>query len=261
MARQNRMEQIMENIRTSDIEEESIGLWFICQQCRNVSFRGELERNGYICPKCKELFPLSVENRIRLLLNELPSDIEDMNTQENEDTKCDVQTIVKTVDKYPVSLFVLNPDSSLLKKHLEAFSNAIQNALTHSIPFLSVFTASPIETEVTFADIVPLLLKLETLAEQTIPHMTVLTETDKGKLTTHLPVGEIIIAECTSQADNATRTQPQPALHAPEEQLLPEKSRNSNPSVPDISVDCYVPRPEIHEILVRFLRFFALSTQ
>lgn len=260
-AEQNRMEHIMDTVRTSEIEEESIGLWFNCAQCRNVSFRGELERNGYICPKCKELFPLSVENRIRLLLNELPSDIEDMNTHENENTECDVQTVVETVDEYPVSLFVLNPDSSLLRQHLSVFSNAIENALTNSIPFLSVFTASPIETEVSFADIVPLLLKLETLADQTIPHLTVLTETDKRKLTTHLPVGEIIIAECTSQADNATRTQPQPALHAPEEQLLPEKSGDSNLSVPDINVDCYVPRPEIHEILVRFLRFFAFSTQ
>ncbi|MXV76774.1 hypothetical protein F4083_08395 [Candidatus Poribacteria bacterium] len=257
----NRMEQNMETLRTSDIEEESIGLWHNCPQCRNVSFRGELERNGYICPKCKVLFPLSVENRIRLLLGELSSEIDDMNINENEDTEYDVLTSVETVDEYPVSLFVLTPDSPLLKKHLTVFSDAIENALTDSIPFLSVFTASPIETEVSFADIVPLLLKLETLAEQTIPHLTVLTETDRRKLTTHLPVGEIIIAECTSQSDNAARFHPQPALHAPEEQLLPEKNRDSNLSVPDISIDCYVPRPEMHEVLVQFLRFFAFTTQ
>ena len=251
----------METLRTSDIEEESIGLWHNCPNCRNVSFRGELERNGYICPKCKVLFPLSVENRIRLLLGELSSEIEDRNMNENVETECDVLTIVKTVDEYPVSLFVLNPDAPLLKKHLPIFSNAIENALTDSIPFLSVFTASPIKTEVSFADIVPLLIKLETLADKTIPHLTVLTETDRGKLKTHLPVGEIIIAECTAQSDNATRSHPQPALHAPEEQLLPEESRDSDLSVPDISVDCYVPRPEMHEVLVQFLRFFAFTTQ
>ena len=251
----------METVRTSDIEEESIGLWHKCPQCRSLSFRGELERNGYICPKCKELFPLSVENRIRLLLGELSSEIEDMNINENDNTECDVLTIVENIDEYPVSLFVLNPDSSLLRKHLSVFSDAIENALANSIPFLSVLTASPIETEVSFADIVPLLLKLEVLAEQTLPHLTLLTETDRGKLTTHLPVGEIIIAECTSQADNATRFHPQPALHAPEEQLLPEKNQDPNLSVRDISVDCYVPRPEVHEVLGRFFRFFAFSTQ
>ena len=251
----------METLRTSDIEEESIGLWHNCPQCRNVSFRGELERNGYICPKCKVLFPLSVENRIRLLLGKLSADIEDMSIDENENTECDVITIVETVDEYPVSLFVLNPDSPLMRKHLPMFSQAIEDALTNSIPLLSVFTAGPLETEVSFADIVSLLLKLETLAEQTIPHLTVLTETDRETLTTHLPVGEIIIAECTSQLDNATRFHPQPALHAPEEQLLPEKSRDSNLSVPDINVDCYVQRPEIHEVLVRFLRFFACTPQ
>ena len=247
----------METLRTSDIEEESIGLWHNCPHCRNVSFRGELERNGYLCPKCKELFPLSVENRIRLLLGELSSEIEDMNINENDNTDCDVLTVVETVAEYPVSIFVLNPDTTPSKKHLPIFSNAIEQAITNSIPFLSVFTASPIETDVSFADIVPLLLKLETLTEQTIPHLTVLTETDSGKLTTHLPVGEIIIAECTSQTDNVSRFHPQPALHAPEEQLLPEKNRDSKLNVPDISVDCYVPRTEMHEVVARFLRFFA----
>ena len=92
-----------------------------------------------------------------------------------------------------------------------------------SIPLLSIFTASPIEAQCSFTDIVPLMIQLEELAEESLPHLTVLTETDVSQLTTHLPVGEIVIAESEARSENMSRINPQPALHAPEEQLLPEK--------------------------------------
>ena len=255
------MEQNIETIRTSDIEEESIGLWHKCSHCNDVSFRGELERNGFICPKCKELFPLSIDYRLKLLTGELPSDIEDTTIADNGETECEAIAKVEIVDEYPISVFILNPETSLQTQHLTVFSDAITDAIDKSIPFLSVFTAIPIESEITFQDIVPLLLKLEELAEQSLPYLTVLTETETRKLTTHLPLGEIIIAECAYQADHAPRINPQPALHAPEEQLLPENNPESDSNIPDISVDCYVPRSELHEVLVRFLRFFTFSPQ
>ena len=106
----------------------------------------------------------------------------------------------------------------------------------------------------------PLLLQLEQLAQKALPYLTVLTETGTGQLMSHLPVGEIVIAECASRSENTPRFHPQPALHAPEEQLLPEKNRELNPNLPDISVDCYIPRPELHTVLARLLKFFASSS-
>ena len=249
----------METTRNSEITEESIGLWHKCMHCSEVSFRGELERNGFICPKCKELFPLSIENRLKLLMGEDPPDITDMPSHETADSTSDVLAAEETIAEYPVSLFILDPDSSLLQQHLTVFSEAITRALKKSTPLLSVFTASPIETEISFSEIVPLLLQLEQLSQESLPHLTVLTETGVEQLTSHLPVGEIVIAECASLSENASRFHPQPALHAPEEQLLPEKNRDSNPSMPDISVDCYIPRLELHEVLARLLKFFTSS--
>ena len=95
------------------------------------------------------------------------------------------------------------------------------------------------------------------MAQKSLPYLTVLTETGTGQLTSHLPVGEIVIAECNTRTENTTRNYPQPALHAPEEQLLPENSPDLNPSVPDISVDSYITRPELHTGITRLLRFFA----
>jgi acetyl-CoA carboxylase carboxyl transferase subunit beta len=249
----------METTRNAEITEENIGLWHKCAQCNEVSFRGELERNGFICPKCKELFPLSNENRLKLLMGDDSSDTSDVLIDDNVDSTSDVFAAEENIAGYPISLFILDPESSLLQQHLTVFSEAVTCALKKSIPLLSVFTANPIEVQISFSEIVPLLLQLEQLAQETLPHLTILTETRTGQLTSHLPVGEIVIAECVSRSENTPRFHPQPALHAPEEQLLPEKNRELNPNLPDISVDCYIPRPELHTVLTRLLKFFASS--
>lgn len=252
----------MEITRNTEVIEENISLWHKCTQCGEVSFRGELERNGFICPKCKELFPLSLERRLNLLLDIQPTDDEEFLNEEDmsDDLTSDVLAIEENVGEHPVSLFILEPDSVLVQRHLELFSEAILTAVKKSIPLLSIFTANPVESELSFPDIVPLLLQLDQLSDASLPYITVLTETGNGQLRAHLPVGEIVIAECTSELDNTSRSHPQPALHAPEEQLLPEKNRDTNLNMPDISVDTYIPRSELHMVVTRFLKFFSSST-
>ena len=252
----------MEAARNTEIPEDSISLWQKCTYCAEVSFRGELERNDFICPKCKKLFVLSIENRLKVLKEDVSLDTTEQSSNETNTESVitvDVVSIEENIAEYPVSLFILDPNSSLEQRHLTVFSDAIACALEKSIPILSVFTASPIETQCSFSDIVPLFLQLEQLAQASLPHLTILTETDVDQLTSHLPVGEIVLAECTSRMDNLVRIHPQPALHAPEEQLLPEKNRELTSGTPDICVDCYIPRPELHEVLVRLLKFFTPS--
>lgn len=250
----------METDRGTEITEDSISLWQKCVYCGEVAFRGELERNSFTCPKCKKLFVISIENRIKLLLEDGTSnDATDTNsdgTYTEDASTIDVISIEKTIEGYPASLFLLQPETTLEQRHISVFSDAITRALTKSIPLLSVFTASPTETQCSFIQTVPLMIQLEELADASLPHLTILTETDVPQLTTHLPVGEIVIAESASSADNMARINPQPALHAPEEQLLPENNREKTP---DISVDCYVPRTELHVMLVKLLKFFAVT--
>ncbi len=254
------MDLKMETARTAEIAEENISLWHKCKHCGEVSFRGELERNGFICPKCKELFALSIENRIKLLIgddshSDITEPLPDEADSENAVT-IDVISVEENIDEFPVSLFILHPDSTLQHRHLAVFAEAITCALENSIPLISVFTASPVETQCSFSEILPLHLQLEQLAQVPLPHFTILTETDVDQLTSHLPLGEIVIAECASRIENMSRPNPQPALHAPEEQLLPEKNRELTP---DISVDCYTPRLELHTVLVHLIKFFAAS--
>ena len=55
--------------RTPTDTEQIISLWYKCPGCQEVVFRGELERNLYICSYCDALFPLLAEKRLEYLLD------------------------------------------------------------------------------------------------------------------------------------------------------------------------------------------------
>lgn len=46
------------------------GMWMKCNSCRGIVYRKEVERNCHVCPKCSYHFPISVEERIALLVDE-----------------------------------------------------------------------------------------------------------------------------------------------------------------------------------------------
>ena len=45
------------------------GLWLKCNHCREIVYRKEVERNNKVCPKCQYHFPISVTERIALLVD------------------------------------------------------------------------------------------------------------------------------------------------------------------------------------------------
>ncbi|MFQ5931926.1 MAG: acetyl-CoA carboxylase, carboxyltransferase subunit beta [Nitrospiraceae bacterium] len=45
------------------------GLWLKCNHCREIVYRKEVERNSKVCPKCDYHFPISVQERIALLVD------------------------------------------------------------------------------------------------------------------------------------------------------------------------------------------------
>ncbi len=45
------------------------GLWLKCNHCREIVYRKEVERNNKVCPKCEYHFPISVAERITMLVD------------------------------------------------------------------------------------------------------------------------------------------------------------------------------------------------
>jgi acetyl-CoA carboxylase carboxyl transferase subunit beta len=68
------------------------GLWLKCNHCREIIYRKEVERNAKVCPKCEYHFPISVEERIDLLMDlgtfrEWTSDVAPTDPLEFKDTQ------------------------------------------------------------------------------------------------------------------------------------------------------------------------------
>lgn len=45
------------------------GLWLKCNHCREIVYRKEVDRNNKVCPKCDYHFPITVTERIALLVD------------------------------------------------------------------------------------------------------------------------------------------------------------------------------------------------
>jgi acetyl-CoA carboxylase carboxyl transferase subunit beta len=45
------------------------GMWLKCNHCREIVYRKEVDRNNKVCPKCDYHFPISVMERIGLLVD------------------------------------------------------------------------------------------------------------------------------------------------------------------------------------------------
>lgn len=68
------------------------GMWLKCNHCREIVYRKEVDRNDKVCPKCEYHFPISVMERIGLLVDlgsfkEWDTDLEALDPLEFHDTK------------------------------------------------------------------------------------------------------------------------------------------------------------------------------
>jgi acetyl-CoA carboxylase, carboxyl transferase, beta subunit len=68
------------------------GMWLKCNHCREIVYRKEVDRNNKVCPKCDYHFPISVIERINLLVDlgtfkEWDAELEPQDPLEFHDTR------------------------------------------------------------------------------------------------------------------------------------------------------------------------------
>lgn len=68
------------------------GMWLKCNHCREIVYRKEVDRNNKVCPKCDYHFPISVIERINLLVDlgtfkEWDAELEPQDPLEFQDTR------------------------------------------------------------------------------------------------------------------------------------------------------------------------------
>ena len=229
---------------------QSVNLWHKCTVCKEVVFRGELERNLYICPHCGALFPLLAEKRLEYLLD-------DPSVAKIRSTNAAGLTAEGTISEYPACLFIADIDVIPTEIDVSLLLASIENALQKQIPLITIIACQPEGYKDILTEIPYVTMQMERLAAASLPHITVMTETEVYPLATHLPIGELVIVEGTVAIKKPTPPNLQPALHAPEEQLITQAPTLKTGIEPDISVDCYIPREELPNVLGLFLKFFS----
>lgn len=239
----------METHISKDLEENT-SLWHKCTGCQEFAFINELERNLYVCSYCGALFPLLAEKRLDYLLDDSP-------TTETTFAKESGLIAEGLISGHPVCLYIADIDVIPTEINASFFLTAIDSALEKQIPLITVVACQPNGARAALAETTYLTLQMERLAEVSLPHITVLTETEVYPLATYLPIGELVIAEGAAPSQKSTSPNLQPALHAPEEQLLTQPSPTEKDVDPDISVDCYISRDELPSQLGLFLKFFS----
>ena len=240
--------------RISKDPEENTSLWHKCTGCQEFAFKNELERNLYICSYCGALFPLLAEKRLEYLLDDLP-------TAEIRSAKESGLVAEGLIAGYPVCLFIADIDVIPTEIDASFFLVAIENALKKQMPLITIVACQPDGSRAALAEITYLTMQMEQLADKSLPHITILTETEVYPLATYLPIGELVIAEGNPPVKKPVSPNLQPALHAPEEQLLTQPSPSEQDIEPDLNVDCYIPREELPNTLGLFLKFFVGSRQ
>ena len=236
--------------RISNDTEQGTNLWYKCNRCQEFAFRGELERNLYTCSYCGALFPLLAEKRVEYLLD-------DSSATEIESTKASGLAVEGTISDHPVCLFIVDIDVIPTEIDVSLLLTTIETSLQKRMPLITIAACQPEGSAGASIGITYLTMQMERLADASLPHITVLTETEVYPLATYLPLGELVIAEGSISLQKRTSPNLQPALHAPEEQLLTQTPASDIGVKPDISVDCYVPRAELPDMLGRFLKFFS----
>ena len=229
---------------------EIINLWYKCTRCKEVVFRGELERNIYTCSYCGALFPLVAEKRLEYVLD-------DPSAAKIRLLDAAGLSAEGTISGYPACLFIADIDVIPAKIDVSLLLASIENALQKRIPLITIVSCQPEEREDTLAETTYLTAQMERLVDVSIPHITVLTEGDVYPLAIHLPIGELVIVEGVAVTQKPAPPNLQPALHAPEEQLLTQVPTSEIGMEPDISVDCYISREALPDTLGRFLKFFS----
>ena len=236
--------------RISNDTEQGVNLWYKCTRCQEFAFRGELERNLYTCSYCGALFPLLAEKRVAYLLD-------DASAMEIESTNAFGLAVEGTISDHPVCLFIVDIDVIPTEIDVSLLLATIEKGLQKRIPLITIVACQPEGSAGASTGITYLTMQMERLADASLPHITVLTETEVYPLATYLPLGELVIAEGSIPLQKRTSPNLQPALHAPEEQLLTQTPTSDIRVKPDISVDCYVPRADLPDMLGRFLKFFS----
>ncbi len=208
---------------TAKRTKTSEGLWLKCNHCREIVYRKQVERNHKVCPKCDYHFPISVNERIALLVDrgsfkEWDAEIEPRDPlrfvdsrpyaerltaqQEKAGRKDALATGEARVQDRRVALCVFDfgfMGGSMGSVVGEKFCRAVERALAAKLPVVLVTTSGGARMQEGILSLMQMARTAASaarLGEAGMPFITILADPTFGGVTASVAMlGDVIIAE------------------------------------------------------------------
>jgi acetyl-CoA carboxylase carboxyl transferase subunit beta len=253
------------------------GLWVKCDNCKEIIYRKEVDKNFKVCPKCDYHFRISASERLPYLVDEgsflevedglSPRDFLNFKDYKDKLKSSRKKTGLKDaiisgeakIGGKPVSIVVMEFDfmgGSMGSVVGEKIARAIERAIEKRTPFISVASSGGARMQ---EGILSLMQMAKTsaavarLGEAGLPFISVVTDPTFGGVTASFAMlGDIIIAEPKSLIGFAG-----PRVIAETiKQQLPAGFQRAEFLQEHGMIDAIVPRRELRVTLAKILDFF-----
>ncbi len=257
------------------------GLWVKCEECGEILYFKELERNLHVCPKCNHHFKISASRYVEILLDpgsfvETDRGVRSLDPLNFKDSKRysdrlrdaiqktglgeAILTGTGTLEGLPVSLGVMDFSfigGSMASAVGEKIARAARRSLTERMPLILVTAsggARMMEGILSLMQMAKTCVMLARLMDARIPYVCILTNPTTGGVTASFAqLGDVILAEPGALIGFAGPR----VIRETVAQELPAGFQRSEFLLEHGFVDRITPRSELKSTLAEILGIFA----
>ncbi len=261
------------------------GLWVKCNNCKEIVYKKEIERNCDICPKCDYHFRISARNRLKLIYDneqyqEFDENLRPLDPLGFKDTKKYRDRLREqqartglwdalistqgTVGGHPIIICAFEFEfmgGSMASVVGEKLTRAMERAAEQKVPFMSISSSGGARMQ---EGLISLMQMAKTSAATTrlgqakVPFISLLTDPTMGGVSASFAtLGDVIIAEPKALIGFAGPR----VIEQTMGQALPEGFQRAEFLLEHGLIDMIVSRKELKPQLIEMLNFFQGNRQ
>ncbi len=257
------------------------GLWIKCDNCKEIIYKQELERNANVCPRCQHHFRINARARLDLLVD--PGSFEERNTAIRSQDPLHFKDQKSYPDRVKAAKKATGMEDALLSGLArigghrvslcslefgfmggsmgsvvgEKVTRAIEDARTERIPFMAISCSGGArmqESVLSLMQMAKTSAALARLGRARLPYISILTDPTTGGVTaSYAMLGDINIAEPKALIGFAGPRVIQDTIR----QELPAGFQRAEFLLNHGFVDMIVERKNLRQTLIQLLDFFA----
>jgi len=260
------------------------GLWIKCENCKEMVYKEEVERNLKVCPKCNYHFRISARERIALLVDkgsfcEKDGEVAPRDPLKFKDTKkyldrlkeAEKRTGLKDavicgrakIGGYPVEMVIFEfgfLGGSMGSVVGEKVTRAIERAEEDRVPLIIISCSGGARMQESILSLMQMgktCAALSRLSDKKVPFISILTDPTTGGVSASFALlGDIVISEPKALIGFAGPR----VIEQTIKQSLPDGFQRAEFLMDHGFVDMVVHRKELKSTLIKILSLFAQNT-